>query len=58
LAQYLFKLAQDFNAFYHELPVLKAKLDVQLARLELLKAIRQVLGNGLELLGLPILEEM
>jgi arginyl-tRNA synthetase len=58
LAQYLFKLAQDFNAFYHELPVLKAKLDVHAARLELLKAVKQVLNNGLELLGLPILEEM
>jgi len=58
VAQYLFKLSQDFNAFYHELPVLKAKLDVQAARLELLKAISQVLENGLALLGLEILEEM
>jgi arginyl-tRNA synthetase len=58
IAQYLFKLSQDFNAFYHELPVLKAKLDVQAARLELLQAIGQTLENGLGLLGLVILEEM
>jgi len=58
LAQYLFKLSQDFNAFYHELPVLQAKIDVQAARLELLNGIRQVLVNGLNLLGLPLLEEM
>ncbi|MCX6743438.1 MAG: arginine--tRNA ligase [Candidatus Parcubacteria bacterium] len=58
IAQYLFKLSQDFNAFYHELPVLKSKLDVQAARLELLQAIKQVLENGMGLLGLSILEEM
>jgi arginyl-tRNA synthetase len=58
VTQYLFNLAQDFNAFYHELPVLKAKLDVQAARLELLKAIRQVLENSMTLLGLERLSEM
>ncbi|MCX6745937.1 MAG: arginine--tRNA ligase [Candidatus Parcubacteria bacterium] len=58
IAQYLFKLAQDFNAFYHELPVLKSELDVQAARLELLWAIGLVLENGMGLLGLSILEEM
>ena len=58
LAQYLFKLSQDFNAFYHELPVLKAHLDVQAARLGLLQAIKQNLENGMGLLGLEILEEM
>ncbi|MFA5187767.1 MAG: arginine--tRNA ligase [Patescibacteria group bacterium] len=58
IAQYSFKLSQDFNAFYHELPVLKAKLDVQAARLELLKSILQVLKNGLEILGLETLIEM
>ena len=58
IAQYLFKLSQDFNAFYHELPVLKSELDVQAARLELLRAIGQVLENGMGLLGLSILAEM
>jgi len=57
-AQYLYKLAQNFNTFYHELPVLKAELGVQAARLVLIKSIAQVLENGLAVLGLPSLEEM
>ena len=58
LAQYLYGLAQDFNAFYHELPVLKAEPEIKIVRLQLIGAIKQVLTNGLELLGIPTLEEM
>ncbi|MCX6740685.1 MAG: arginine--tRNA ligase [Candidatus Parcubacteria bacterium] len=58
LSQYLYKLAQDFNAFYHELPVLKAEPEIRSSRLLLLKSINQVINNGMELLGLPVLEEM
>lgn len=58
LAQYLFNLAQNFNAFYHELPVLKAEPEIMLVRLQLIEAVKQVLANGLELLGIPTLEEM
>ncbi|HDQ22341.1 MAG TPA: arginine--tRNA ligase [Candidatus Uhrbacteria bacterium] len=58
LTHYLYKLAQDFNTFYHKLPVIKAAAEVQAARFELLKAIKQVLSNGMELLGLTVLEEM
>ncbi|OGY42957.1 MAG: arginine--tRNA ligase [Candidatus Buchananbacteria bacterium RBG_13_39_9] len=58
LAQYLFNLAQDFNAFYHELPVLKAEPEIKNARLHLISALKQVLENGLELLDLPILQKM
>ncbi len=58
LTQYLFNLAQDFNTFYHELPVVKAEPKIRAARLELAKAVRQILVNGMELLGLPVLDEM
>jgi len=58
LAQYLYNLAQDFNAFYHELPVLKAESEIKNARLHLISALKQVLENGLELLGLPVLQKM
>lgn len=58
LSQYLYKLAQNFNAFYHELPILKAEPKIKMSRLHLLKSINQVIINGMELLGLPILEEM
>ena len=58
LAQYLYNLAQDFNAFYHELPVLKAEPEIKAVRLQLVAAAKQVLINGMTLLGLPILEQM
>ncbi len=58
LAQYLFNLAQDFNAFYHELPVLKAETSLRLARLQLIAGINQVLINSLNILGIPVIEEM
>ena len=58
ITQYLFYLAQNFNTFYHQLPVLKAEPKIRNGRLALIKAIRQVLANGMDLLGLPILKEM
>jgi len=58
LSNYLFELAQDFNSFYHSSPVLKAEENLKNARLKLVEAIKIVLENGLELLGIPILEKM
>ena len=58
LAQYLYNLAQNFNAFYHELPVLKAEPEIKNARLNLILGIKQVLENGFNTLGLPRLEQM
>jgi arginyl-tRNA synthetase len=58
LAQFIFRICQNFNTFYHELPVMKAESEIRLARLILIKSIRQVLENSLVLLGIPILKEM
>lgn len=58
LTNYLFELSQDFNSFYHSLPVLKAEENLRNARLKLVDSIKIVLGIGLELLGIPILEKM
>ena len=58
IAKFLFALAQDFNDYYHQIPVLKAEEDIREARLALLQSIRTVLQNGLELLGITTLEEM
>jgi len=58
IIQYVYKLAQDLNTFYHELPVLKADKDIKLARLTLLKAVKQVLHNSMAILGIPIISEM
>ncbi len=58
ITQYLFYLAQNFNTFYHQLPVLQAEPKIRNARLALIKAVKQVLKNGMNLIGLPILKEM
>jgi arginyl-tRNA synthetase len=58
LTQYTYNFARDFNAFYHELPVLQAKPAVRAARLYLIKGVKQVLENSMALLGLPWLEKM
>lgn len=59
LCLYLFELAQAFNAFYQEVPVLKEENEkVRGFRLSLIGAVAQVLKNGLSLLGIEALEEM
>lgn len=58
IAKYLFELAQMFNDYYHSVPVLKAEKAAMEARLILLSAVKQVLGNGLQLLGIEFIEEM
>ncbi len=58
IAKYLFDLAQLFNDYYHSIPVLKAEEKIRLARLALIIAISQVIVNGLNLLGIEVVEEM
>lgn len=58
ISRYLFELAQQFNDYYHEVPVLKAETETVFARLALLEAIQQVFKNGFSLLGIDYLEEM
>lgn len=58
IAKYLFELAQEFNDYYHSVPVLKAKIDIRQARLALIMAVKQTLANGLGLLGIETVEEM
>lgn len=59
IAGYLFPLAQCFNLFYREVPVLKAEdpLLVQ-ARLFLCQCCAQVIRRGLFLLGIEVPDEM
>jgi len=58
LAKYLFELVQMSNDYYHEINILKSEKKVKIARLALIKAVSQVLNNGLRILGLESLEEM
>ena len=58
IANYAYSLAQQFNEYYHKHNILKADEKVKDARLLLISAVRQVLKNGLNLLGIDVLEKM
>ena len=58
LAHYLIGLAQAFNEFYHKCPVLSEEKNRTKTRLLLVDCVRQVLENGLNLLGIKAPEEM
>ena len=58
ICRYLLDLCQEFNSYYHDVPLLKAEEDVKLARLYLLASVKIVLQNGLGLLGIEAPEEM
>ncbi|MBI2653133.1 arginine--tRNA ligase [Candidatus Woesearchaeota archaeon] len=57
-AVYLYSLAQKFNEYYHMHQILKADKNTRDARILLISAIRQVIKNGLSLLGIDVLERM
>lgn len=58
IARFVLDLAAEFNKFYHQCPVLHAEDSIRNARLALIDAVRQVLQNGLTLLGIVAPEEM
>lgn len=52
IATYAFELAQAFNDFYTQCPVLSAEGSIRLSRLVLVQAAKIALENGLSLLGI------
>lgn len=59
LAHYLKHLAETFNSFYHNSPVLQAEDDdLKQSRIALVQAFATVMEHGLSLLGIQPLEEM
>ena len=58
LARYLVDVAREFNRFYHNCPVLGSEGKLQHGRLLLIGAARQVIANGLGLLGITAPGEM
>jgi len=53
----LLSIAEKFNSFYHDVPVLKATKELN-ARLSLVEATALTLKKGLELLDIEAIEEM
>ncbi len=58
LANYLERLASQFHTFYEQLPILKAPKDIMQARLVLIQAVKQIMENGLNLLGIEVPNKM
>lgn len=58
LAYYLRELANGLHSYYNAVQLLCEQDDLRAARLCLLKAVRQVLANGLQLLGVSTPESM
>jgi arginyl-tRNA synthetase len=58
LCNYLYDLAGKFTAFYEKCPVLKAEPKVRANRLALCDLTSRVLKQGLEVLGIEVLESM
>jgi len=57
-AEYLLSVASKFNDFYRDHPVLRAEDEIRRHRLAIVKATRNVLRSGLDLLGIEALERM
>ena len=58
IAQYLRELAAAFHTYYNAHPFLVDNPDLRDARLALITAVRQVIRNGLDLLGVSAPESM
>lgn len=59
VANYLFRLAQGFHAFYHEVPVLQADdAALRTSRMRLVEGVATVMRTGLGLLGIRVPERM
>jgi arginyl-tRNA synthetase len=58
IAFYLRELAAEFHSYYNATRVLVDEQALRLARLALVTAVRQVIGNGLDLLGVSAPERM
>ncbi|MGC9049179.1 MAG: arginine--tRNA ligase [Patescibacteria group bacterium] len=58
LANYLLKLCQFFNEFYHQHPVLQAEEKIKIVRLNFITSIAEIIKKGLDILGIQTLEIM
>ena len=58
IANYLHELASDFHGYYNNHKTIVEDTDLRDARVTLTQATRQVLANGLDLLGISAPEEM
>ena len=58
ICNYLYDLAGRFTGFYENCPVLKAAPEIRVSRLALCDLTARVLKQGLDVLGIEVLEQM
>lgn len=58
VTRFVLDLAQAFNKFYHDSPIIVEDAEIRKARLALVAATRQTLENGLAILGMHAPERM
>lgn len=58
VSRYVVNLAQAFNRFYHNCPIISDDENLQNARLSLVSDVRDVIRKALELLGIKAPEQM
>lgn len=58
LANYLFQLASSFSKFYEKYPILKETDTIKNSRLQIARLTARTLKQGMDLLGLEVLDKM
>ena len=58
IADYLYELSKKLNSFYNNCPILNQDIETLKSRALLIKKTGEVLKEGLELLGIPVLNKM
>jgi arginyl-tRNA synthetase len=58
ISRFLLEICQEFNNYYHHVPILKADVKTRNARLLLIACIQKVIAQGLFLLGIEAPEKM
>ncbi|WP_314963529.1 arginine--tRNA ligase [Peptostreptococcus stomatis] len=58
VTRFVLDLAQAFNKFYHNSPILVEEADLRAARLALVEATRQTIENALKILGMKAPQKM
>jgi arginyl-tRNA synthetase len=58
ITEYVNRLSLLFNSYYEKYPVLNSEPGIREFRLNLVNAVRTVLGSAMEILGIPRLSRM
>ncbi len=58
VTRYMLGLCSSFNIFYHDCPIMKSEGETKAFRVALTKAVREVVGKCLDLLGMKRTEEI